>query len=402
MEARNAKLLAQDTLSGFGAMGEGISMQVTANGRRILWMAHESAPKNFSAIDVTEPSRPRLITQTSLPHARMRSNSLEVVGQTMVVAYQVNQLGLEPAGFEIFDISVPENPRSIGFYSVACPHGRGVHQLWFVDGETVHMSASDPDLMPRDARDDQIYQVVSIRNPARPHLLGRWWMPGTMVNDSADSPQRVPAPYGTAIRAHNTNVWPARADRAYLGYLDGGAVILDISDPTHMRLVSQWRNAPPMKGFTHTYLPLFSRGLAVVADESIKPAAQDWPKLLWVVDISDEGHPLPIATCQVTEPERYFDRGGRFGAHNLHENYPHAYSFQSDRFVVGTFFNGGLRAFDLKDAYRPEEVAVFVPETPQDSPVSAVQVNDVFVDERAIAYVAERYTGGLYVVELSL
>jgi hypothetical protein len=28
---------------------------------------------------------------------------------------------------------------------------------------------------------------------------------------------------------HNTNVYPRRPDRAYIGYIDGGAVILDIS-----------------------------------------------------------------------------------------------------------------------------------------------------------------------------
>ncbi|MDB5406966.1 MAG: hypothetical protein JWL84_1878, partial [Rhodospirillales bacterium] len=58
----------------------------------------------------------------------------------MAVAYQTARPGLTGAGFELFDISVPEQPRSISFFDAAGPHSRGVHQLWFSDGEYVHLS----------------------------------------------------------------------------------------------------------------------------------------------------------------------------------------------------------------------------------------------------------------------
>ena len=83
------KLLAQHTLNGHGGMGEGMSMQLARDGRRILWLAHESAPKNFTAVDVSDPRAPQVVVQTDLPHAQMRSNSLEVSGDLMAVAYQV-------------------------------------------------------------------------------------------------------------------------------------------------------------------------------------------------------------------------------------------------------------------------------------------------------------------------
>jgi hypothetical protein len=70
--------------------------------------------------------------------------------------------------------------------------------------------------------------------------------------------------------------------------------------------------------------------------------------------------------------------------------------------VIGTFFNAGLRVYDLRDPYRPEEVAVFVPDAPPGSTLGAIQLNDVFVDDRAIVYTVDRLTGGLYVLELSL
>src|SRR5512138_3687108 len=158
----NMKLLAQHTLNGHGGMGEGMSMQLTRDGRRILWLAHESAPKNFTAVEVSDPRQPKVVVQTDLPHAQMRSNSLETVGDVMAVAYQVSQPGLPNAGVELFDISAPEKPRSISFFDASGPTSRGCHVLWFVDGTTVHTACSDPDQTPIDARDDQVYRIIDV------------------------------------------------------------------------------------------------------------------------------------------------------------------------------------------------------------------------------------------------
>src|SRR6516162_9605838 len=40
----NFKLIGHHLLDGFGGMGEGMSIQIAPDGRRILWLAHESAP----------------------------------------------------------------------------------------------------------------------------------------------------------------------------------------------------------------------------------------------------------------------------------------------------------------------------------------------------------------------
>src|SRR5205807_9576962 len=122
----NMKLLSHHTLNGFGGMGEGMALQLCRDGRRILWLAHESAPKNFTAVDVSDPRLPKVVVQTDLPHAQMRSNSLEVAGDLMAVAYQTQKKGMKPAGMELFDISVPEKPKSISFYDCSGEHSRGV------------------------------------------------------------------------------------------------------------------------------------------------------------------------------------------------------------------------------------------------------------------------------------
>src|SRR5262245_49372061 len=87
----NFKPLAHHELNGFGGLGEGMSIQIARDGRRILWLAHESAPKNFTGVDVSDPRAPKVIVQTDLPESHMRSNSLETVGDLMIVAYQTQR-----------------------------------------------------------------------------------------------------------------------------------------------------------------------------------------------------------------------------------------------------------------------------------------------------------------------
>jgi len=400
--ALNMHLLAHHELEGFGGMGEGMAMQATRDGRRILWMAHESAPKNFTAVDVTNPREPKLVVQTELPHAKMRSNSLDVVGNTMAVAYQTAGVGMQPAGFDLFDISTPEKPKRISHFDASGPYSRGVHALWFVDGEYVHMSSGAEDFQPRNPLDDQFYRMIDVRNPAKPVEAGRWWLPGTREGDSAPPPQRLQPKFDTGFRAHNTNVFPQRPDRAYIGYIDGGAIILDISDRAHPKLVSRWTHSPPNNGFIHTVLPLLERGLLIVSDECIQDDGADWPKLVWVVDGRTETNPVPVATLPLPPVETFGKRGGRYGAHNLHENLPVGTSWHSDHIVIGSFFNGGVRAYDVSNPYQPQEVAYFVPGAPRMAPTGAIQLNDVYADDRGIVYTVDRHVGGLYILEMTI
>ncbi|HEY2531436.1 MAG TPA: hypothetical protein VGJ20_26475 [Xanthobacteraceae bacterium] len=393
----NFKLLAHDPLAGFGGMGEGMSVQIAPDGRRIIWLAHESAPKNFTAVDVSDPRKPKVVCQTELPHANMRSNSLETCGNLMAVAYQTAKKDLKPAGFELFDISQPENPKSISFFDCSGPHSRGVHQLWFCDGEYVHCASGSRDFVPTNPSDDQFYRCIDVRDPSKPVEVGRWWMAGTRQGDNVMPPTRHQIDKG--FRAHNTNVYPQRPDRCYLAYIDGGMFVLDISDKAAPKKVSQWTNSPPYSGFMHTVVPLFDRGLMLVTDESTENNCKDWPKLIWVLDAREETNLVPIATCPLPD-HKVYARAGRFGAHNIHENVPLPTAWHSDQIVLGTFFNGGLRAYDISNPYRPEEVGIFMPPAPPGAPTGTIQMNDVFVDERSIVYTVDRHVGGLYILEM--
>ena len=87
-------------------------MHQTSSGRRVLYLAHESAPKDFTGVDVTDLANPKVVVQTDLDHSHLRSNSLSILGDTMLVAYQSQQHGQPGTGMGVYDISNPEEPET--------------------------------------------------------------------------------------------------------------------------------------------------------------------------------------------------------------------------------------------------------------------------------------------------
>jgi len=397
--AHNLKLLAQHTANGAPNLGEGMALKIK-DGRRYMYIAHEHGPAAFSIFDVTEPSDPKMLWQKPLPHKRVRGNSLAMRGDILLMAYQAYDPGGKPAGFQVYDISKPAEPREITFYDLSGndDHSVGVHYVSFMDGRYAHICASHPDFTPNHKDDYQFYQIVDLANPSKPTEVGRWWYPGTRKGDAVPPPPRHPK-FDGGYRPHNTNVYPQRPDRAYVAYIDGGAWILDISDKSKPRPVGHLQYSPPYNGFTHTVLPLMERQLLVISDECVKDNGEDWPKLTWVVDARVEGNLVPIATLPLPPVEVFTRRGGRFGSHNMHENQPGPCSFRSETLVFATFFNGGVRAYDLSNPMQPREVGYFVPGTPKLSPKGSAQINDVWVDENRVVYAVDRFSGGLYTLE---
>ena len=402
---KKMKLLGQNALNSFGNGGEGFGLKQLSDGRRILFVAHEGPPKDFTVLDVTNPFRPAVIEQIDLPHSKIRSNSLAIVGDLLLVAYQSgldpnpSNFNVEHAGMGVWDISNVERPRQIGFFNTSGQRSRGAHYVWFVDGRFAHLSTGMPDSTPTHPSDDQFYVIVDLANPTKPREVGRWWLPGTQTGDKVAPPPRHPR-FDFGYRSHNINVYPERPDRAYVGYIDGGVIILDISNMSQPRMISRIDYHPPFWGFTHTALPLFDRDLLIAADECVRFDFEDWPKRIWVLDIRDETNPVMISSFPLPPKNEFEFKGTRLGAHNIHENEPLSTSWASSNIIVGTFFSGGVRVYDISDPFRPEEVAYAVPPAP--GGCASIMINDVYVDERGLVYALDRVKGGLYIFEMNL
>jgi len=393
----NMTIVGHSDLDGVGKGGEGLALKQYPDGRRILYLAHESAPMCFSVIDVTQPKRPKVIKQVPVEADYVRCNSLGLAGNVMVVAHQTQKVGQRYAGMDVYDIADPAAPRKLSHFDTSGPHSRGAHFVWFADGHYAYLSTGAADFTPGNPKDDQFLMIVDVSDPKNPHEVGRWWLPGTRDGDAAPPP-RV-APFDTGIRMHSLDISPGRPDGAYVGWIDGGWVILDIADKAHPKLVVRrsWQGLG--NGFAHTVLPIPSRNLAIQSEESIKANCKDWPKRDWVWDISDERNPYPLAALPPPKDFAALCRaGGRFGAHNIQMNRPIATSRTLTQTVVGSFFNGGVRAYSIADPTHPVEIGWIVPAAPPANASHAIQINDVYVDEHGLIYANDRFTGGLYII----
>jgi hypothetical protein len=155
-----------------------------------------------------------------------------------------------------------------------------------------------------------------------------------------------------------------------------------------------------------------SRDLLIIVSEAGGGAArcQGTRDISFIVDISQEDKPFVISTFQTPDrPGDYCDKGGRFGPHSVHDAFHPGF----DRtMAVLSYFNAGVRAFDIRNPFAPVEVGHFVP-MPNDNTIEfcteidgvrecprVIQTNNVNIDDRGYIYAVDRAHTGLHIVEL--
>ncbi len=385
MEERGLRLVGSTPLDGRGdTMG-------VALGDGHVYVGHTGfSDAGTSIVDVRDPAHPRLVRQLPRPPGT-RTAKVVVVGDTLLTSGEreldwgeppfVRPVGGAPewtGGMAVYDVSTPAEPRRIGFYAT---EGVGVHRMTWTGGRHAYVTASD------DGHTDQFLHIVDLSDPTRPTEAGRWWYPG-MCEGGGERPR---FPDGRRYALHHALV---EGDLVFCGWWDAGLVILDAADVSRPRLMANLNWGPAESGATHTALPLPGRDLLVVTDEAILPDCRDIPKQVRVFDVSDPYSPALLSTLPVPEGD-FCDRGGRFGPHNLGEFRPGT-GFGADE-VYLTYFNAGLRVYDLRDPARPVEVAAFVPDPPQ--PGGVPQVDDVTLGPDGIVYLTDRRGGGLHILE---
>jgi hypothetical protein len=224
-------------------------------------------------------------------------------------------------------------------------------------------------------------------------------------------------PFDDGYRPHQIEIWPDHPDRAYVAYIDGGAMIFDISGLAQVAsgrartytptLLGRAQFHPPYPAWTHTFQPMFKRKLAWASDEDTQDNCKDAPKLVWLLDIRSETNPVIIDTAPLHPDDgKRCTAGGRFGAHNLHPNFPGPLYTRLENTTVASWFNGGVRLFHaapgpagIADAPpHIEEIGYYIPEAPPGNPSKTIQINHAIVDEKGLIYANDRFRGGLYIL----
>ncbi len=159
------------------------------------------------------------------------------------------------AGMAVYDISVPDKPRQIGFMPV---EGAGLHRIWYVGGRWAYASAL------LDGFTDYMLITIDMQNPEKPLLAGRFWLPG--MNAAAGETPDWPLPKGR-FGLHHPIV---HGDIAYCSWRDACLAIVDVSDRHDPRLIARKVWSPPFGGGTHNALPLPA---AIFWSLSMKPCS---------------------------------------------------------------------------------------------------------------------------------
>jgi hypothetical protein len=340
------------------------------------YIAHMDAPNGTSLVDVSDPRHPRLLSQVSVPPGT-HSHKVRAHGDIMLVNREAQPANQPGPGFQgglgVYDVSDPIAPKEIAFWRCG---GAGVHRFTF-DGRYAYISPEVEGYV------GNIVMILDLADVAQPREVGRWWMPGQWTAGG-----ETPAWRGRAHRCHHPI---RRGNRLYVSYWMGGFVILDIADMSRPTFVSGLDWSPPFPWPTHSAVPVpfavRGRHLLVVADEDVMRPATETSSFLWIVDITEEAHPVPFASFQVAEvsgPQPAFT-----GCHQPVED------------ITGTeipvaWFAHGLRVVDIANPHAPREVASYLPSVPSGG--RRVCSNDVFVDRRGLIYLIDRHRG-LHILE---
>ena len=330
-----------------------------------------------SIVDVRDPRKPQVVARLHVPLGT-HSHKVQLNEDFLYVNYERNwhekpHPGHWKAGMGVFDVKNPRDPKEVGFFPM---EGMGTHRMAFVAPSHVFLSGSAEGYI------DQFLQIIDVSRPTSLVEVGRWWLEGMAEGEEM---ARRDWPRGRRYACHHPVV---RGARAYCGWWDAGAIILDISDISSPRLVSRMAFPENESHHTHTALPLPGRDALLVVDEQIEESPDAKPQLIRVVDILDERNPRVIGKLP-TPVGGFARRPGRFGPHNLHEMQPG--SWISSDVVFATFFNAGLRVYDVSDIWAPSEIGHFTPDD--------CLVNDLYVSEDGLVYLTDRAGSGLYIAQ---
>ncbi len=396
--AQNVELL------GYSAMNGNSAFKITmtrAGDRWYIIGGHYNTP-GWSVVDVTDPRNPHVAkffpgpsnTSTNqvdfadgiLVAALGRPNNREDAGMTAKKPYS--------AGVMLIDMKDPLSPKELGRWMTDNPGGRGTHRNAYWGGRYVHLAAD------MKGYEGNIYVILDISNPAKPVEAGRWWVPGQHVAGGEKRQSEIP------ISLHNPNF--IDGNHVYLSYGDAGMVILDISDVSKPKLVSRTKFEPAHRFDVHTVSPYLSKKMVIVNSESVTYKCEGPLDHVTIVDVSNPAKPVSLSRYPVPVPpagvpyRSFCDKGGRFGPHNQSQLQYNPLVEKQGNLSYVTWFNAGLRVYDISDTRLPREVGHFMAGPPLKQILKYygpyVRMEDVIADTRGYLYVTGGAQQGLYVL----
>jgi hypothetical protein len=406
-----------------------------------------------SIVDVTDPKQPKYLAH--IPGEPPTPGPGESGGAQMARVCDGSQLpradknkvyllrSFGGSAHEIWDVTDPAKPSRV---TVVVSGLRDTHKSWWeCDTGIAFLVSGAPEWRTR-----RMTQIYDLSDPAKPAFIRNFGLPGQQPNATGAVPTEL----------HGAMSTGPKGNRVYFGYGTGANGILQIVDrekllngpkePTESNLVYPQvarLDLPPDMG-AHTAFPLLGVQLGEFAKQKLRPASaaaagiehdhdgggtqertqarRDFViavgettaneclenrQMVRVLDITTESKPFGVASWTVPESSgNYCDRGGRFGTHSSNENLTPIYY---GRVLFVAHFNAGVRAIDVRDPLQPKEIAYYVPAVTNNTDKrcigtgadqrckTAIQTNNVEVDDRGYIYIVDRANTGMHILELT-
>ena len=441
-EAKDMRLVGHDPLQARSAYQPVVHKQ---GGRWIAYVGHHGGTRpnpltgadelnGTSIVDVTNPAEPKY-----LAHIPGAPGQAEAGGASMVrvcdgrdlpkadrgKTYLLRTLG--KVAHEVWDVTNPRAPLIV----TTVVRGLGeTHKNWWECATGIAYLVADG--RPQGWRTNRMTKIYDLSDPAKPRFVRDFGLAGQEpgANPQTKAPEGVHGPI-------------AYGNRVYFAYGTGANGVLQIVDrdrllngdpaaadrfgpsPPNLRYPEIGRLDMPPDWGGHTSFPVLGipvrdhaanlngrvRDVVVLVSESLRNECQEVRQLTFLVDVTTPSRPFPISTFQVPEsPGDFCRRGGRFGPHSSNESFA---SIFYRKLVFIAYFNGGVRAVDIRDPFAPREVGFFIPAVTANTAKRcvrvdgadrckvAIQTNNVEVDERGFVYLVDRADTGLHIVELT-
>jgi hypothetical protein len=437
-EQRNMRLVGTDDLQARSAYQPVVHQQ---GARWIAYVGHHGGKRmnpltgqmelnGTSIVDVTDPKRPRYLHHIPGAEGEAEAGGAAMVrvcdGETLPHAAKDKTYLLRTLGnlaHEVWDVTDPAKPARL----VTVLDGlKSTHKNWWECDTGIAYLVSDG--APSGWRTNRMTKIYDLSDPAQPRFIRDFGLPGQEPGSTGTAPEGVHGPI--ALR-----------NRVYFAYGTGAKGVLQIVDrdkllagdpqaadrfaPTPANLlypqIGRLDMSPAWGG--HTSFPILgiavphwapgvpgrTRDFVLLVSEALRNECQEIRQLSFMVDVTTERTPFSVATFEVPDPTGDFcRRGGRFGPHSSNESFSPIYY---GRLAFIAYFNAGVRAVDIRDPFHPTEAGFYIPSVTAKTDKrcievsgaprckTAIQTNNVDVDDRGFIYLADRADTGLHIVE---
>jgi hypothetical protein len=349
--------------------------------------------RGWSVIDITSPEDAHVVGFIEGP-PNTWTGQVDVTDELLVTGLERipegwggDEHGSFAEGMIVWDLQDPLQPIEIGRYHTG---SAGTHRNSIGPEGLVHLAAHSP------GKSGRLYQVVDCRAGGDPKLVGSFGLPE----------QSGPVGNAEGISLHGPPV-PVD-DLVYLPYGRAGLVVVrGQSDSGDFEEVGRLGFSPPFLGHigVHSVVPLRGGQLLLACSETVQEDCQDALGHISLIDgTAPEAmrllsvFPVPQPTPEEGFPN-YCMKGGRFGPHNIYQHRHNVGASQDEDLVFATYFNAGLRVYDIADPLLPREIAFFVPPDPENrygpQPKGRLvaQTEDVIVDDRGFIFASHKNQG---------